>query len=174
MTGDHAWKLQEGLPDGMTLLGVVLSSDKTKVSNIAGNCYAHPLLITLANIDPDVHAKGSLQAYIPLTLLPVAKFIHRVKCMHSVLADRLLHQYIDIVIEPLKQAAHLGIMMSDPAGLSRYCFMPLVTYVADTPEELIITCITMNASPITMATHANFGDPDHHPLRKGSSMLANI
>ncbi|KAG2097498.1 uncharacterized protein F5147DRAFT_656310 [Suillus discolor] len=53
MTGDHAWEPQEDLPDGMTLLGVVLSSDKTKVSNLAGNCYAHPLLITLANINPD-------------------------------------------------------------------------------------------------------------------------
>ncbi|KAG1783205.1 hypothetical protein EV702DRAFT_1191636 [Suillus placidus] len=154
MTDDRAWKLQEGLPDGATLLGVVLSSDKTKVSNLAGNRYAHPLLITLANIDPD--------------------FIHQVKHMHGVLADRLLHQCINIVIEPLKQAACLGIMMSDPAGLSRYCFMPLVAYVADTPEELIIACITMNASPVTMATHANFGDPDRHPLRKGSSTLAHI
>ncbi|KAG2364695.1 hypothetical protein BDR07DRAFT_1279008, partial [Suillus spraguei] len=110
------------LPDGATLLGVVLSSDKTKVSNFAGNCYAHPLLIILANIDPNVYVKGSLQAYSPLALLPVAKFIHQVKCMHNVLVDRLLHQCIDIVIEPLKQAARLGIMMSDPAGLSRYYF----------------------------------------------------
>ncbi|KAG2056154.1 hypothetical protein BDR06DRAFT_970282 [Suillus hirtellus] len=30
MTGDRAWKLQECLPDGVTPLGVVLSSDKTK------------------------------------------------------------------------------------------------------------------------------------------------
>ncbi|KAG1856780.1 hypothetical protein F4604DRAFT_1931785 [Suillus subluteus] len=174
MTGDHAWELQEDLPDGATLLGVVLSSDKTKVSNLAGNRYAHPLLITLANIDPDVRAKGSLQAYIPLALLPVAKFIHRVKRMHGVLADQLLHQCIDIVIEPLKQAARLGIMMSDPAGFSRYCFTPLVAYIADTPEELVVACITMNASPVTMATCTNFGDPDHHPLCKGSSTLANI
>ncbi|KAG1857798.1 hypothetical protein F4604DRAFT_1536272, partial [Suillus subluteus] len=174
MTGDRAWELQEDLPNGVTLLSVVLSSDKTKVSNLAGNCYAHPLLITLANIDPDVRAKGYLQAYIPLALLLVAKFIHRVKHMHGVLADRLLHQCIDIVIEPLKQAARLGIMMSDPAGFSRYCFTPLVAYVADTPEELIIACITMNASPVTMATRTSFGDPDHHPIRKGSSTLANI
>ncbi|KAG1799139.1 uncharacterized protein BJ212DRAFT_1305591 [Suillus subaureus] len=143
MTGDCAWELQEGLPDGATLLGVVLSLDKTK-------------------------------AYIPLALLPVVKFIHRVKHMHGVLADRLLHQCIDIVIEPLKQAAHLGVMMSDPVGFSRYCFTPLVAYVADTLEELVIACTTMNASPVTMATHADFGDPDCHPLCKGSFTLANI
>ncbi|KAG2032592.1 hypothetical protein BDR03DRAFT_1015118 [Suillus americanus] len=60
-----------------SLLGVVLSSDKTKVSNITGNHYTRPLLVSLANIDPSVRTKGSLHAYIPLALLPVAKFAHR-------------------------------------------------------------------------------------------------
>jgi hypothetical protein len=83
----------------------VLSLDKTKVSNIAGNCYVHPLLVSLANIDPGVCAKGSLHAYIPLVLLPVAKFMHRNKHMHGVLTDCLLHQCINLVVELLKQAA---------------------------------------------------------------------
>ncbi|KAG1820808.1 hypothetical protein DFJ58DRAFT_673237, partial [Suillus subalutaceus] len=174
MTGDHAWNLQKDLSEGASLLGVVLSSDKTKVSNIAGNRYAHPLLISLANINPSVRAKGSLHAYIPLALLPVAKFVHRSKHMRGVLADHLLHQCIDLVVEPLKQAACLGIMMSDPQGFSRYCFTPLVAYVADTPEELVIACATMNSSPVTMATCKDFGDPIRHPPRNGSSTLANI
>ncbi|KAG2139783.1 hypothetical protein DEU56DRAFT_693238, partial [Suillus clintonianus] len=174
MTGDCAWELQERLPDGATLLGVVLSSDKTKVSNLSGNRYAHPLLISLANINSEIRGKGSLAAYIPIALLPIAKFIHGNQRMRGVLADRLLHQCIGIVVEPLKQAARLGVMMSDPAGFSRYCFTPLVAYVADTPEELVIACIMMNASPVTMATRVNFGDPTRHPLRKGSSTLANI
>ncbi|KAG0701310.1 hypothetical protein DFH29DRAFT_876015 [Suillus ampliporus] len=84
--GDHAWNLQlkrpqKDLSEGTSLLGVVLSSDKTKVSNIAGNHYAHPLLVSLTNINPD------------------------------------------------------------------------------TPEELAITCTTMNSSPVTMATCGDFGDP---------------
>ncbi|KAG2344282.1 hypothetical protein BDR05DRAFT_860035, partial [Suillus weaverae] len=174
MTGDHAWNLQKDLPEGASLLGVVLSSDKTKVSNIAGNHYAHPLLVSLANIDPGVRAKGSLHAYIPLALLPVAKFLHRNKHMHGVLADHLLHQCINLIVEPLKQAARLGIMMSDPRGFSRYCFTPLITYVADTLEELVIACTTMNSSPVTMATREDFGDPIRHPPRDGSSTLANI
>ncbi|KAG1854544.1 hypothetical protein F4604DRAFT_1591235 [Suillus subluteus] len=94
--------------------------------------------------------------------------------MRRVLADRLLHQCIDLVVEPLKQAAHLGIMMSDPQGFSRYCFTPLVAYVVDTPEELVIACATMNSLPVTMATRKDFGDPIRHPPRNGSSTLANI
>ncbi|KAG1858322.1 hypothetical protein C8R48DRAFT_775269 [Suillus tomentosus] len=174
MTGDCAWELQECLPDGATLLGIVLSSDKTKVSNLSGNRYAHPLLISLVNINSEIHGKGSLEAHIPLALLPIAKFIHGNRHMCGVLADQLFHQCIGIVVEPLKQAACLGVMMSDPAGFSRYCFTPLIAYVADTPEELAIACITMNASPVTMATRVNFGDATRHLLRKGSSTLANI
>jgi len=107
-------------------------------------------------------------------LLPIAKFLHGNKRIHGVLADRLLHASIDIVVEPLKQAARLGIMMSDPRGFSRYFFTPLVAYVADTPEELAISSITMNSSPVTMATRADFGDSTRHPLRTGSSTLAKI
>ncbi|KAG1894108.1 uncharacterized protein F5891DRAFT_985339 [Suillus fuscotomentosus] len=138
MTGDRAWELQERLPDGATLLGVVLSSDKTKVSNLSGNRYTHPLLISLANINSEICGKGSLEAYIPLTLLPIAKFIHRNQCMRGILADRLFHQCIGIVVEPLEQAAHLGVMMSNPAGFSRYCCMPLIVAVANfvSPFEL--------------------------------------
>ncbi|OJA19402.1 hypothetical protein AZE42_13719 [Rhizopogon vesiculosus] len=74
--GDHLWYLQYQIPQGASLLGVVLSSDKTKVTNISGNRYAHPVLISLANIAPSAHAKASLHAYLLVALIPVAKFIH--------------------------------------------------------------------------------------------------
>ncbi|KAI6099039.1 hypothetical protein F5141DRAFT_966410, partial [Pisolithus sp. B1] len=32
MSGNHAWNLQDQIPNGATLLGVVLSSDKTNIS----------------------------------------------------------------------------------------------------------------------------------------------
>ena len=43
--------IQEALPPGATTLGVVLSSDKTNISIMSGNRMAHPVLISLANID---------------------------------------------------------------------------------------------------------------------------
>ncbi|KAG2137454.1 uncharacterized protein EDB93DRAFT_1091181, partial [Suillus bovinus] len=50
MTGNDAWKMQSNLPSGVTLLGTILSSDKTNISMMTGNRVAHPLLISLANI----------------------------------------------------------------------------------------------------------------------------
>ena len=45
---------QSALPQGGTLLGVVLSSDKTNISAATGDQVAHPLLLTLANLSMDV------------------------------------------------------------------------------------------------------------------------
>ncbi|KAG0700553.1 hypothetical protein DFH29DRAFT_983059 [Suillus ampliporus] len=81
MTGEAAWTMQSKLPEDSTLLGVILSSDKTNITNTTGRHVAHPLLISLANI--------------------------KMACL-------------DIILKPLKQAAHIGHMMSDPARNLRY------------------------------------------------------
>ena len=124
-----------------------------------GNCQAHPLLISLANISADVHRKGSTNSYLLLALLPVSKFLHSNKCLHGVLADHLLHEIISIVVKPLKKAAEVGQMMSDPLGNLKYCFTPIVAlHIADTSEQHVIACVTSNASAVTMAVAKQFGD----------------
>ncbi|KAF9237932.1 hypothetical protein BU15DRAFT_48113, partial [Melanogaster broomeanus] len=89
------------LPDGMTLLGVILSSNKTHITQVR-NCQAHPLLISLANIAADVRSKGSTRSYVLLALLPIPKFIHTNKRLCGVL------------------------MMSDPLRNLEYCFTMLI------------------------------------------------
>ena len=96
---------------------------------------AHPLLLTLANIATDIRSKGSLHGHLLLALLPVASFIHKKLRIRSLLSDQLVHHCLDLVLTPLKIAASIGVMMNDPRGNLRYCFMPLVGYIADTPEQ---------------------------------------
>ncbi|KAF9231430.1 hypothetical protein BU15DRAFT_56127 [Melanogaster broomeanus] len=134
MTGDVAWNMQSQLPLGATLLGVVLSSDKTNITAMTGGRVAHPLLISLANIKMDVRNKASNNAFLLAALLPIAEFIHPIPRMCSVLSDRLIHHCLDIILEPLKQAARLGRMMSDPAGNLRLCYTPLAAYIAAESE----------------------------------------
>ena len=70
--------------------------------------------------------------------MPIAQFTHANPRIRSVLNARLFHQCLDIVLEPLKQAAHLGRMMSDPTGGVRYCFTHLVSHIVDTPEARMV------------------------------------
>ncbi|KAJ4494093.1 hypothetical protein C8J55DRAFT_416949 [Lentinula edodes] len=127
LSGNRAWQMQSQLPEGATLLGTILSSDKTTVSVITGNRVAHPLLISLANIDSDLLSKASLYLFNLLALLPVPKYIERKTSVRGVLENRLYHECLDIVLEPLKTAASIGCLMSDPVGQVRVCYTPLAT-----------------------------------------------
>ncbi|KAG1806939.1 uncharacterized protein HD556DRAFT_1436867 [Suillus plorans] len=73
MTGEHAWEMQSALPHGATLLGTILSSDKTCITALSGDRIAHPLLISLTNIHMDIHLKSSSNTFLLAALLPVPK-----------------------------------------------------------------------------------------------------
>ena len=154
---------KDQIPNGATLLGVVLSSDKTNISVMTRNRMAHLLLISLANIDPNIHSKGLLHAHVLLALLPITSFLHPKTCIFSLLSDCLVHESLDFVLRPLKIAASIGIMMSDPINSLHYCFTPLVAYIADTPEQCLLLCVSPKASPVSMATHKEFRDSSLHP-----------
>ena len=58
---------------------------------LSGGRIAHPLLIGLVNIKMSTRLKLSSHLFMLTALLPVAKFIHLNRCIHSVLKDRLVH-----------------------------------------------------------------------------------
>lgn len=131
ITGDDAWNMQvwhlhvvylllilnsHCSPQGATLLRTILSPDKTNISVLMGDCVAHPLLVSLANIRMNTRLKSSSNSFMLTALLPVLKFLHKNKCLHGILADRLIHQCLDIVLKLLKEAALHGMMLSDPVG----------------------------------------------------------
>jgi hypothetical protein len=155
-------------------LGTILSSDKTNISAMTGNRQAHPLLISLANLDMDFRMKGSHHAFLLIALLPVPKFIHPTEAIRGVLWNRLIHECIDHVVEPLKKAASIGIMMSDPLGSLRYCFTPLASCIVDTPESAVYACVAGKTSSVTMANYKQFGDSFQHEPRTASTTLAQI
>lgn len=141
---------------------------------MTGNRVAHPLLISLADIIMDFRMKASNHAFMLLAILPVPKFLHKNKRIRGVLENRLVHECIDFVVEPLKKAAEIGIMMTDPLGWRRYCFTPLVRAVIDTPEALMYAGVSPKSSPVTMATYKQFGDSFQHEPRTASTTLAQL
>ncbi|KAI6034859.1 hypothetical protein F5J12DRAFT_901798 [Pisolithus orientalis] len=69
----------------------------------------------------------------------------------------------------LKHSVDTGSMMLDPHGHLWHCFMPLVAWTADLPEQLMIACVSKSASPVTEATHKQFGD-----VHRQSSHTSNL
>jgi hypothetical protein len=141
---------------------------------MTGNHVAHPLLISLANIAMDFRMKSSNHIFLLLALLPIPRFTHPNKSMHGTLENRLIHECLDVVLEPLKIAAKIGIMMSDPLGNSRHCFTPLAAYIVDTPESALLAGVAGKTSSVTMAMYKHFGDNFRHEPRTASRTLAQL
>ena len=162
------------LPKGATLLGVNLSSDKTNISVMTGDCTAHPVLLSLANIHMDVRLKPSSHAFILVALLPCPKFLTKDKRIRGVLESRITHLSFDIITHPLKLAARAGRMMADPRGFSRFCFTALASHIVDTPEAAMIACVAGKTSHLTMADYRKFGDSVRSEPRTASTTLAQL
>ncbi|KIM57296.1 hypothetical protein SCLCIDRAFT_28909 [Scleroderma citrinum Foug A] len=161
MSGDNVWWMQSQIPVGATLLGTVLSFDKTNISVLTGDRVAHPLLISLANIKMATRLKSSSNSFLLAALLPVPKFVHKNSRIRGILENRLIHQCQDIVLEPLKCAAKLGIMLSDP-------------YIVDTPEAAMLAGVRGKTSPVTMAMYKQFGDSFWHEPRTSLTTLCQL
>jgi hypothetical protein len=162
------------LPDGATLLGVILSSDKTNISVMTGDRMAHPVLLSLANIHANIRMKSSTRAFLLVALLPCPKFVTKDAATRGVLENRLVHLCLDIITNPLKLAARAGRMMADPRGYSRFCFTALASYMVDTPEATLLAGVAGKTSHLTMADYRQFGDPIRQEPRTASTTLAQL
>ncbi|KAI6145999.1 hypothetical protein BKA82DRAFT_32254 [Pisolithus tinctorius] len=100
-----------------------------------------------------------IQPFMLATLLPIPKFMHKNKHMHGLFEDRLIHECLDIILEPIKQAAKFGIMLPDSLGHMWYCFMPIAGYITDTPKAAMLAAVGGKTSLITMAMYKQFRDP---------------
>ncbi|KAG0696681.1 hypothetical protein DFH29DRAFT_812710, partial [Suillus ampliporus] len=135
LTGDSAWEFQSQVPRGTTILGTILSSDKTNITTMTGARVAHPLLLSLTNICMQTCMKLSSKAFLLTVLLPILQYLHPTQRMQGVLKDRLIHQCLSIILKLLMITAKIGIMMSDPVGNVHYCYTPLAACLS--PESLI-------------------------------------
>ena len=141
---------------------------------MTGGRVAHPLLISLANLLMDFRTKATNHAFLLLALLPTPKFVHNDRKIRGVLENRLIHECLDFILQPLKKAAEVGIMMSDPLGSLRYVYTPLAAYIVDTQEAVVLAGVAGKTSHLTMAMYKDFGDAFKHPPRTASMTLKQL
>ncbi|KZT70898.1 hypothetical protein DAEQUDRAFT_707629 [Daedalea quercina L-15889] len=129
-TATLAWNMQSKLPTGAEVVGLHLGSDKLAVTSHSGDYEMHPLLLTLAGLPAAMRSKLSNSAWICIAYLPVLKFtVHA--SYQSILANRVLHEAMDLITENLKIAACVGHRMADAWGNVRLVFPPVVALSGD-------------------------------------------
>ncbi|KAG0693496.1 hypothetical protein DFH29DRAFT_816265, partial [Suillus ampliporus] len=144
-TSNDAWAIQvsscalDQLPEGATIVPIIAASDKTPVTRHTGGLEMHPLFLTIGNIQADVRMKATSHAWRCTAFMPIPTFIVASE-FQNLLRARLWHKCMDLVCSNLKVAAHIGEYMVDPSARLRYCFTPLISHIADLPEQLMISC----------------------------------
>ncbi|KAH9919400.1 uncharacterized protein B0H18DRAFT_1195909 [Fomitopsis serialis] len=156
-TATLAWNMQSKLPTGAEVVGVHLGSDKLAVSSHSGDYEMHPLLLTLAGLPATIRSKLSNDAWMCIAYLPVPKFaVHT--SYQGILANRVLHEAMDLVTAKLKTAARFGYPMADAYGNVRIVHPPVVALSGDLVEHLSMAAVGSSVSPVSLATSSQFGD----------------
>lgn len=65
--------MQNLLPQGATVIPIILSSDATQLTNFSGGKSAWPVYVTIGNIPKSILAKVNSYSTLLLAYLPVAK-----------------------------------------------------------------------------------------------------
>ncbi|KAF8314407.1 uncharacterized protein EI90DRAFT_2850500, partial [Cantharellus anzutake] len=137
------------LPDGTTILSVMLASDKMHLTNFIGDQRMHPLYISLGNIHKDVCRKINRHAWMLLAKLPVCKFaqttfdmsggtLKEAACMPGIVQQKMFHRCMEITLAPLLTVQQVPRLMTGPDGLVHACVAILMSHLADLEEQQMI------------------------------------
>ncbi|KAI0265222.1 hypothetical protein BC834DRAFT_825393, partial [Gloeopeniophorella convolvens] len=173
-TGDWWWNTQLKLPPGAVVAPVILSSDKTSLSQHSGDKEAWPVYLTIGNIAKDVRCKPSSRAMVLIGYLPVSKMEMFTTDTRSAARYRLYHYCMAQLLKTLVRAGSEGVDMTCPDGFVRRIFPILAAYIADYPEQCLIACCRQNTCPICPVEPKKRGEPLHPNFRDPLQTLSDI
>ena len=159
------------MPAGATIVPVIIASDKTQLSTFSGDKQAWPVYLTTGNIEKCTHQKPSTHATILLGYIPVSKLENFSKERCSVEGYQIFHDSKKIMLEPLVKAGTNGVDMGCADGFLRNIFPILLAYIADYPEQCLVTCCQENACPIYLVKPKERGQPIHSVLHNAETTV---
>ena len=101
----------------------------------------HPVLLSLANIEPGVHMKATSHSFVLAAYLFTLKFNNVSVPVQAALAAHVYHSCLTIVTENLQQAAWEGVEITDPLGRIHVCYPALVFG--------LLTLLSKGSSPVS-------------------------
>lgn len=142
---------------------MIIATDKTQLTQFSGSKQAYPVYLTLGNIPRSLRRKPTQQACVLLAYLPVEKLNKDglAKREASGRYQRLFHDAMRHIVSPLVGAGKDGVEMASADGAIRSVHPILASYVADFPEQCMVTCCKYGTCPKCRvdADHLSDGTP---------------
>ena len=125
------------------------------------------MYLTLGNIPSRLRRKPSEVACILLAYLPVDKVYKGGLSKREVSSryQRLFHAAMAHLFEPLKVAGRDGVELTSGDGAVRMVHPVLASYVADYPEQCLVTCSKSRTCPKCLCNADHLGDEASSLLR---------
>ncbi|KZT55024.1 hypothetical protein CALCODRAFT_437726, partial [Calocera cornea HHB12733] len=158
-TGNWWWRLQTQLPVGATIIPLILGSDKTLLTQHSGDRYGYPIYLSIGNLPKAVRKTPSQRGTLLLGYLPTNKFesIGLSEESAKLARHRLFHHCISYILKDTIPAAKDGVLWAAGDGLVRRCFPILGAWMADYPEQCLVTCTRYLRCPIGSISYRNMG-----------------
>ncbi|KAI0693079.1 hypothetical protein BC835DRAFT_1306895 [Cytidiella melzeri] len=164
-TGEWWEKLQKLLPNGATVVPVILASDKTQLSTFSGDKSAWPVYLSIGNISKDLRRSPSARATVLVGYLPVSKLECFPKAERSAKIHELFHQCMTSLLEPLVEAGRNGVEMVCADGSVHRMYPIVAAYIADHPEQCLVACTKESVCPKCQISPDHRGETHHSPFR---------
>ncbi|KAF8414436.1 hypothetical protein EV426DRAFT_579176 [Tirmania nivea] len=157
------------IPVGSMLIPVLLASDQTHLTNYSGDKKLWPLYMSIGNIKSTIRNKPTMNAWIPIALLPVPpKRLYKIPNYSTETQElnalQITHEILSHILSPLADAkTQEGIEMVYCNENIYRCVPKLFAWLADHMENATIHGIASNHCPICVAPPNEFGELSERP-----------
>ncbi|KAF8248740.1 hypothetical protein K440DRAFT_505245, partial [Wilcoxina mikolae CBS 423.85] len=125
---------QESLPDGSTVIPVILDSDKTMLSTLSGNKSARPVDLSIDNLSKVKRRSVKSNGLILIGLLPRCPNGSKTYTIKIVYPE-----YMATMLHPLEEPAK--------TSCTRHVYLQIGSFLADYPEQYNITAVKYSWCP---------------------------
>ncbi|KZO97289.1 hypothetical protein CALVIDRAFT_480119 [Calocera viscosa TUFC12733] len=171
-TGNWWWRIQKRLPPGGTLVPLILGSDKTLLTQLTGDRYGYPVYMSIGNLPKDIRRAPTQHAMVLIGYLPTNKFdnLGFSEDRAKIARHRLFHQCIAHLLKDIISPGKDGVVIFSSDGIARLCFPVLGAWVADYPEQCLVTCTRFLRCPVGSINFRHMGMERTSPVQPGPAL----
>src|SRR5258705_1398503 len=176
------WFIKAHLANGSTILGIILASDRTHLTNFTGDKKMHTVYLSIGNISKDVHWKHNSRTWLLVSKIPISKFLKtqfsgpktKQEAMPGILSHCLFHECMYQVLPPLRLDQRQYYVVPSPDGNSSLCMAVLMAWIADLEEQLLISGVQHLSCPVCTAVYHNLAETDGCGVHMGKVTISAL